>query len=170
MSIITVGTVAGKLLYSCEPRVFVIERSRIVSMKTFLVDFYWQQTRNEILLRYEKATRTKILLLHCKPKPNIFSAYTREPSLIVSRKPKISTIKMILSFHPSCGSKNLNFQVVSRWKAFYNETPVEFISEEEKAGRRIKQTINEMFSVTSGRIFVVSVHQTERDIRTRYRP
>ncbi|KRZ48576.1 hypothetical protein T02_1559 [Trichinella nativa] len=43
MSIITVGTVAAKLLYSCEPRVFVIERARIVSMKTFLVDK--QETR-----------------------------------------------------------------------------------------------------------------------------
>ncbi|KRY03981.1 hypothetical protein T12_7451, partial [Trichinella patagoniensis] len=43
-----------------------------------------------------------------KTKPNIFSAYTREASLIVSRKPKISTTKMIPSFHPSCGRKNRN--------------------------------------------------------------
>ncbi|KRZ47253.1 hypothetical protein T02_7434, partial [Trichinella nativa] len=46
MSIITVGTVAA----------------------TFLVDFYWQQTRNEILLRYEKATITKSFPPSCGSK------------------------------------------------------------------------------------------------------
>ncbi|KRZ46873.1 hypothetical protein T02_14384, partial [Trichinella nativa] len=39
-------------------------------------------------------------------------------------------------------------QGFSRWKAFYNETPVEFISEEGKAGRGNTQRIIEIFSVT----------------------
>ncbi|KRY08017.1 hypothetical protein T12_16876 [Trichinella patagoniensis] len=163
MSIITVGTVAGKLLYSCEPRVFVIERSRIVSMKTFLVDFYWQQTRNEILLRYEKATRTNILLLHCKPVEDdlLYSCETRvvviERSRIVSMKTflvdfywqqtrneillryeKATRTKILLLHCPSLRlavartERELkdSFQVVSRGKAVYNETPVECIPEE----------------------------------------
>ncbi|KRX66136.1 hypothetical protein T06_5758, partial [Trichinella sp. T6] len=56
-----------------------------------------------------------------------------------------------------------SIQGFSRWKAFYNESPVEFISEEGKAGRGITQRINEMFSVTPGRIFLLFVHQTERE-------
>ncbi|KRZ86452.1 hypothetical protein T08_7035 [Trichinella sp. T8] len=45
-----------------------------------------------------------------------------------------------------------SFQVVSRWKAVYNETPVEFISEEGKTRRCIRLNINQMFSITPGNI------------------
>ncbi|KRX41047.1 hypothetical protein T06_10307, partial [Trichinella sp. T6] len=69
-----------------------------------LVDFYWQHTRNEILLRYEKATITKILLLHC---PSLRLAVAR-----TERELKHS------------------FETVSRGKAVYNDTPVESIPEE----------------------------------------
>ncbi|KRY54724.1 hypothetical protein T03_8659, partial [Trichinella britovi] len=54
-----------------------------------------------------------------------------------------------------------SFQVVSRWKAVYNETPVEFIPEEGKTRRCIRLNINQMFSITPGNISLVSVHQTE---------
>ncbi|KRY04284.1 hypothetical protein T12_4719 [Trichinella patagoniensis] len=69
----------------------------------------------------------------------------------------------MLSKGPSIRLVVARTEMVSRWKVFYNETPVEFTSEEGKAGRRIKQRINEMFSVTPGRIFLISVHQTERE-------
>ncbi|KRY14112.1 hypothetical protein T12_8286 [Trichinella patagoniensis] len=41
-----------------------------------------------------------------------------------------------------------SFQVVSRWKAIYNETPVEFIPGEGKQRRSIPMKMNETFSVT----------------------
>ncbi|XP_003371046.1 conserved hypothetical protein [Trichinella spiralis] len=56
-----------------------------------------------------------------------------------------------------------SFQVVSRWKAVYNETPVEFIQEEGRTRRCIPLKINQMFSVTPGIISLVSVCQTERE-------
>ncbi|XP_003375942.1 conserved hypothetical protein [Trichinella spiralis] len=43
------------------------------------------------------------------------------------------------------------FHVVSRWKALYNETPVEFIPEG-KQRRSIPVKRNEMFSVTPGSV------------------
>ncbi|KRY08018.1 hypothetical protein T12_687 [Trichinella patagoniensis] len=63
------------------------------------------------------------------------------------------TFSVILSSVQTEKQLKHSFQMVSRWKAFYNETPVEFISEEGKAGRRITHRKNEMFSVTPGRIF-----------------
>ncbi|KRX35287.1 hypothetical protein T05_8702 [Trichinella murrelli] len=59
-----------------------------------------------------------------------------------------------------------SFQVVSRWKAVYNETPVEFIPEEGKTRRCIRLNINQMFSITPGNISLVSVHQTEPSWKT----
>ncbi|KRX53540.1 hypothetical protein T09_4733 [Trichinella sp. T9] len=58
------------------------------------------------------------------------------------------TFSVILSSVQTEKQLKHSIQVVSRWKAFYNETPVEFISEEAKAGRGITQKINEMLSVT----------------------
>ncbi|KRX41119.1 hypothetical protein T06_6393, partial [Trichinella sp. T6] len=75
-----------------------------------LVDFYWQHTRNEILLRYEKATITKILLLHCKPVEDC-------PSLRLAVARTERELKH-------------SFETVSRGKAVYNDTPVESIPEE----------------------------------------
>ncbi|KRY26371.1 hypothetical protein T01_7185, partial [Trichinella spiralis] len=54
-----------------------------------------------------------------------------------------------------------SFQVVSRWKAVYNETPVVFIQEEGKTRRSIPLNISEMFSITPGSISLISVCQTE---------
>ncbi|KRY14601.1 hypothetical protein T12_14070 [Trichinella patagoniensis] len=48
-------------------------------------------------------------------------------------------------------------QVVSRWKAIYNETPVEFIPGEGKT----RQSNKAKLSVTPGSISLVSVRQTE---------
>ncbi|XP_003372677.1 hypothetical protein Tsp_11416 [Trichinella spiralis] len=45
-----------------------------------------------------------------------------------------------------------SFQVVSRWKPVYNETPAEFIPEEGKTRRCIPLKINQMFSITRGNI------------------
>ncbi|XP_003371916.1 hypothetical protein Tsp_05573 [Trichinella spiralis] len=56
-----------------------------------------------------------------------------------------------------------SFQVVSRWKPVYNETPAEFIPEEGKTRRCIPLKINQMFSITRGNISLVSVCQTERE-------
>ncbi|XP_003372402.1 hypothetical protein Tsp_10164 [Trichinella spiralis] len=56
-----------------------------------------------------------------------------------------------------------SFQVVSRWKAVYNETPVVFIQEEGKTRRSIPLNISEMFSITPGSISLISVCQTERE-------
>ncbi|KRX66132.1 hypothetical protein T06_15837, partial [Trichinella sp. T6] len=95
-----------------------------------LVDFYSQHTRNEILLRYEKATITKILLLH-----------SREASLIVSQKPENidgEDDSVLLFQGPSLRlavartERELkhSFEMVSRGKAVYNDTPVESIPEE----------------------------------------
>ncbi|KRY27560.1 hypothetical protein T01_4086, partial [Trichinella spiralis] len=56
-----------------------------------------------------------------------------------------------------------SFHVVSRWKALYNETPVEFITGEDKQRRGIPMEKNIMLSVTLGSILMVSVNQTERE-------
>ncbi|KRX12124.1 hypothetical protein T07_14626, partial [Trichinella nelsoni] len=47
-----------------------------------------------------------------------------------------------------------SFLVVSRWKALYKETPVEFIPGEGKQRRGIPEKRNEMFSVTPGSILM----------------
>ncbi|KRY47710.1 hypothetical protein T03_6186 [Trichinella britovi] len=52
-----------------------------------------------------------------------------------------------------------SFQVVSRWKAIYNETPVEFIPGEGKQRRSIPMKMNETFSVT------LSSVETEKELK-----
>ncbi|KRX28664.1 hypothetical protein T06_13637, partial [Trichinella sp. T6] len=56
------------------------------------------------------------------------------------------TFSVILSSVQTEKQLKHSIQGFSRWKAFYNETPVEFISEEGKAGRGITQRIIEIFS------------------------
>ncbi|KRX43470.1 hypothetical protein T09_1309, partial [Trichinella sp. T9] len=102
-----------------------------------LVDFYWQHTRNEILLRYEKATITKILLLHC---PSLRLAVARTERELKHSFEMVSRGKAVYNDTPVESipeegvqtEKQLkhSFEGFSRWKALYNETPVEFISEE----------------------------------------
>ncbi|KRX32591.1 hypothetical protein T06_2241, partial [Trichinella sp. T6] len=58
------------------------------------------------------------------------------------------TFSVILSSVQTEKQHKHSFQGFSRWKALYNESPVEFISEEGKAGRGIRQRRNEMFSVS----------------------
>ncbi|XP_003366656.1 conserved hypothetical protein, partial [Trichinella spiralis] len=47
-----------------------------------------------------------------------------------------------------------SFHVVSRWKALYKETPVEFITGEDKQRRGIPMEMNIMLSVTLGSILM----------------
>ncbi|KRX78204.1 hypothetical protein T06_13474, partial [Trichinella sp. T6] len=139
------------VLYSCEPRVIAS-----------LVGFYWQEIRNEILL------------LHCKPMEGCLQRYIL--TTVTYSQQKAENIKdeddSVILFQGL--SRRLavartekqvkrSFQVVSRWKAVYNETPVEFIPEEGKTRRCIPLNINQMFSITPGNISLVSVHQTERE-------
>ncbi|KRZ58885.1 hypothetical protein T02_2304 [Trichinella nativa] len=134
------------VLYSCEPRVIVSERSRIEPMKSIMP--CWLAStgkKRDIATTFVTYSQQKAENIEDEDDSVIlFQGLSRR--LAVARTEK--QVKQ-------------SFQVVSRWKAVYNETPVEFIPEEGKTRRCIRLNINQMFSITPGNISLVSVHQTE---------
>ncbi|KRZ89244.1 hypothetical protein T08_16759 [Trichinella sp. T8] len=131
------------VLYSCEPRVIAL-----------LVGFHWQEIRNEILL------------LHCKPMEGCLERYiltTQQKAENIEDEDDSVILFQGLSRRLAVArtEKQLkqSFQVVSRWKAVYNETPVEFLPGEGKPRRGIAMKMNEMFSVTPSGV------ETEKELK-----
>ncbi|KRX54379.1 hypothetical protein T09_10999 [Trichinella sp. T9] len=134
------------VLYSCEPRVIVSGRSRIEPMKSLAG--WLPLARNK-----KRDIATTFVTYRQQKAENIED---EDDSVILfqglSRRLAVARTEKQLK---------QSFQVVSRWKAVYNETPVEFIPEEGKTRRCIPLNINQMSPITPGNISLVSVHQTE---------